>query len=110
MSPETVWEVIGAGSERLRQGGSRRVPARHEGVTMAYEIEGRLLEACTCNVLCPCWVGQDPDGGTCDGVLCWHVDRGVVDGVDVSGRTFTILTHIPGNILAGNWKVVWYIA
>ena len=76
---------------------------------MAYEIEGRLLEACTCNVMCPCWVGQDPDGGTCDGVLCWHVDRGAVDGVDVSGRTFTILTHIPGNILDGNWRVVLFV-
>ncbi len=24
---------------------------------MAYELEGTLLEVCTCNVLCPCWVG-----------------------------------------------------
>ena len=35
---------------------------------MAYEIEGRLLEVCTCNVLCPCWVGEDPDDKTCDTV------------------------------------------
>ena len=59
--------------------------------------------------LCPCWVGEDPDGGTCDGVLSWHVDKGSVNGTDVSGRTFTILTHIPGNILEGNWRVVVYI-
>ena len=76
---------------------------------MAYALEGKLLEVCTCNVLCPCWVGEDPDGGTCDGVLSWHVDRGSVNGTDVSGRTLTILTHIPGNILAGNWRVVVYI-
>ena len=42
---------------------------------MAYELEGKLLEVCTCNVLCPCWVGEDPDGGTCDGVLSWHIDQ-----------------------------------
>lgn len=76
---------------------------------MAYELEGKLLEVCTCNVLCPCWVGEDPDGGTCTGVLSWHVDRGTVDGTDVSGRTITILTFIPGNILAGNWRVVVYV-
>ena len=76
---------------------------------MAYELEGKLLEVCTCNVLCPCWVGEDPDGGTCDGALSWHVDRGSVNGTDVSGRTLTILTHIPGNILAGNWRVVVYV-
>jgi hypothetical protein len=33
---------------------------------MGYDIEGRLLEVCTCNVLCPCWVGEDPDYKTCD--------------------------------------------
>ena len=42
---------------------------------MAYDIEGRLLEVCTCNVLCPCWIGEDPDGGTCDSALAWHIDK-----------------------------------
>ena len=76
---------------------------------MAYQLEGSLLEVCTCNILCPCWVGEDPDGGKCDGVLSWHFEKGDVNGTDVSGRTFTILTHIPGNILDGNWKIVVYI-
>ena len=62
---------------------------------MPYKLDGRLLEVCTCNVLCPCWVGEDPDGGTCDGTLAWHVDKGTVDGVDVTGRTIAILCHIP---------------
>ena len=50
---------------------------------MAYEIEGRLLEVCTCNVLCPCWVGEDPDGGTCEGTMAWAVDKGSIEGTDV---------------------------
>jgi hypothetical protein len=76
---------------------------------MAYQLEGSLLEVCTCNILCPCWVGEDPDGGKCDGVLSWHFEQGTINGTDVSGRTFTILTHIPGNILDGNWKIVAYV-
>lgn len=76
---------------------------------MPYQLEGRLLEVCTCNVLCPCWVGEDPDGGTCDGTLAWRVDKGTVNGVDVSGRTIAILCHIPGNILKGNWNVRIYV-
>ncbi len=76
---------------------------------MAYKIEGRLLEVCTCNVLCPCWVGADPDGGVCDGTLAWHVDRGSIGDVDVADTTLVILAHIPGNILQGNWKVRIYI-
>ena len=76
---------------------------------MPYKLEGSLLEVCTCNVLCPCWVGEDPDGGTCDGTLAWHIDKGSVNGVDVAGRTIAILCHIPGNILKGNWNVRIYV-
>jgi hypothetical protein len=76
---------------------------------MAYQLEGSLLEVCTCNILCPCWVGEDPDGGKCDGLLAWHVDQGTINGTDVSGRTLALLAHIPGNVLAGNWRVVVYV-
>lgn len=30
---------------------------------MTYAIEGKLLEACSCAAVCPCWVGEDPDRG-----------------------------------------------
>ena len=76
---------------------------------MAYQLEGSLLEVCTCNILCPCWVGEDPDGGICEGVLAWHVDKGSINGTDVAGRTLALLAHIPGNILEGNWRVVAYV-
>jgi hypothetical protein len=76
---------------------------------MAYQLEGRLLEVCTCNILCPCWVGEDPDSGVCDGTLGWHVDKGTVDGVDVSGHSIVALCHIPGNILKGNWNIRLYV-
>lgn len=76
---------------------------------MGYKLEGTMLEACTCDAICPCWVGQDPDGGSCDGTIAWHFDKGEVDGVDVSGLTFAVLLHVPGNALAGNWRVVAYL-
>lgn len=85
-------------------------PALHEGDShMAYEIEGRLLEVCTCNILCPCWVGEDPDGGTCDSVLGWAVDKGTIEGVDVADRVLALSVHIPGNVFAGNWRAVVYV-
>ncbi len=86
--------------------------AKHnqEGVKeMVYQIEGRLLEVCTCNTLCPCWVGEDPDGGTCDASLAYQIDKGTIEGLDVAGRTLAFSLHIPGNILAGNWRVVIYV-
>ena len=85
-------------------------PGRYLGVgDVAYEVEGRLLEVCNCNTLCPCWVGEDPDQGTCDAIAAWHVDKGHVGNVDVSDRTLAMLTRIPGNILKGNWKAAVYV-
>ena len=43
---------------------------------MAYHLEGRLLEVCNCRVLCPCWIGEDPDFGTCDTIVARHYDTG----------------------------------
>jgi hypothetical protein len=80
-----------------------------EDSIMAYRLEGRLLEVCDCRVLCPCWIGEDPDNGTCDSVLAYHFDRGTIDGLDVSGRTVAGVAHIPGNVLNGNFRLALYI-
>ena len=76
---------------------------------MAYNLDGALLEVCTCNILCPCWVGEDPDNGTCQSIMAWHFDKGTIDGVDVAGLTFAGVMDIPGNVLAGNWRAMVYI-
>jgi hypothetical protein len=74
-----------------------------------YVLDGTLLEACSCGGPCPCWVGDDPDGGRCDSVNAYHIDRGQVGGVDVSNLSFVQVNQIPGNVLAGNWRAVFYI-
>src|SRR5260370_6117483 len=75
---------------------------------MAYHLEGRLLEVCNCRVLCPCWIGEDPDNGTCDTIVAWHFDKGTVEGVDVAGSTIVCVAHVPGNILEGNRRAAVY--
>jgi hypothetical protein len=37
------------------------------------------------------------------------MDRGDVDGIDVSGSTIAVLCAIPGNVLDGQWRVAMYI-
>ena len=76
---------------------------------MSYTLEGTILEVCNCDILCPCWVGEDPDNGTCDAIVAWHVDRGTINGTDVSGRTLALLGFVPGNILEGNWKAAMFV-
>jgi len=76
---------------------------------MAYNFEGDLLEVCNCDILCPCWVGEDPDNGTCDSVMGYNVRSGNINGIDVAGRTLCFSVHIPGNVLKGNWKVALFV-
>jgi hypothetical protein len=76
---------------------------------MGYHLEGRLLEVCNCKVLCPCWIGEDPDNGTCDTIIAWRVDQGVIEGTDVSGLTIAAVAHVPGNILQGNWTAAIFV-
>jgi hypothetical protein len=76
---------------------------------MAYQLEGKLLEVCNCNVLCPCWIGEDPDNGTCDSVVAYQIDRGAIDGTNVSGLTLALVAYIPGNVLQGNWRVAVFV-
>jgi hypothetical protein len=77
---------------------------------VVYDLQGTLLEACSCGVLCPCWVGADPDGGSCDAVNAYHFDTGTIRGVDVGGLNSVLVVKIPGNVLApGSWKVVRFI-
>jgi hypothetical protein len=80
-----------------------------DAVESVYQFQGTLLEACNCDVLCPCWIGEDPDNGSCSSVVAYHFDRGTIRGIDVSGLTLADLTFIPGNVLAGNWKMVMFI-
>jgi hypothetical protein len=76
---------------------------------MGYSLEGQLLEVCDCNVLCPCWIGEDPDNGTCQSALAYHIEKGTIDGIDVSGLNFANAVFIPGNVLAGNWRAIRFV-
>src|SRR5215211_4939444 len=64
-----------------------------------YSLQGTLTEACSCNVLCPCWIGEDPDGGECFGVVAWHIDSGQVTGIDVSGRSVVAVALLCAGVL-----------
>ncbi len=76
---------------------------------MTYQLEGRMLEVCSCHTVCPCFVGEMPDGGTCDVTVAWHIDKGAIEGVDVAGCTIAAIAHIPGKPLDGGWRAAVYI-
>jgi len=78
---------------------------------VVYQLEGTLLEVCSCGVLCPCWIGEDPDQGACDSVNAYHFASGTIRGVDVSGLSYVTVNHIPGNVLTPkSWKSVVFVS
>jgi hypothetical protein len=76
---------------------------------MAYQLQGRMIEVCSCEAVCPCFVNETPDGGACDVTVAWHIDNGEVEGVDVSGRTIAAMARLPGKPLEGGWRAAVYL-
>jgi hypothetical protein len=80
-----------------------------ERTRAVYSLEGTLIEACSCNVNCPCWIGEDPDLGECFAIVAYGIERGQIGELDVSGLNLVLICHIPGNVLAGNWRQVLFV-
>jgi hypothetical protein len=74
---------------------------------MAWSIEGRYFENCSCDAPCPCTaslaLGADRD--RCNAVLVFHVDSGEVEGVDVGGLTVAAVADTPKFMHEGNWRL-----
>ena len=80
-----------------------------EGTGTIYSLEGSLIEACSCNVNCPCWIGEDPDLGSCYAIIAYGIERGQIRDLDVSGLNLVLTCNIPGNVLAGNWQIAAFV-
>jgi hypothetical protein len=75
---------------------------------MAWKLEGTYFENCSCDFVCPCTVTSNVVDATydrCQGVLNYHVRRGDVEGVDVSGRTVSVVFDTPKKMLDGGWRI-----
>lgn len=75
---------------------------------MAWTLEGTYFENCSCDTICPCtWSGLTAKAtkDRCKAMLAFHVDRGDIEGVDVSGLTFAMVVDTPPVMSDGNWKM-----
>jgi hypothetical protein len=75
---------------------------------MPWNLEGTYFESCSCDAVCPCtWSGLTAKAtyDRCRALLAFHVDRGEIEGVDVSGLSFAVLVDSPPVMSEGGWKV-----
>jgi hypothetical protein len=74
---------------------------------MAWNLEGSYFESCSCDVVCPCTASLSL-GAThdyCRVALVFHIEKGEVEGVDVSGKTVVAVADTPKVMSEGNWKL-----
>ncbi len=77
-------------------------------MALSWTIEGTYFENCNCDFACPCAVTSFASPGTedrCTVILNYHVQKGQIDGVDVSGHSVSVLADAPAKMLDGNWRV-----
>jgi hypothetical protein len=75
---------------------------------MSWSVEGTYFENCNCDFACPCTVTSFASPGTedrCQVILNYHIGRGEIDGVDVSGHSVSVVADAPAKMLDGNWRV-----
>ena len=75
--------LLVAGTPRL--GGQEQ---RSQAGGPAWRAEGTLLEACSCNVPCPCNFGQGPTHDTCNSVYAYRLKTARVGTVKLDGLVF----------------------
>jgi hypothetical protein len=74
---------------------------------MAWSIVGRYFENCTCEAVCPCTasLALGADNDYCRIIMAFRVDKGDVDGLDVSGLTLAAVAEAPKYMHEGNWRL-----
>lgn len=74
---------------------------------MAWSVTGKMVESCTCNMLCPCWFGVKElmtfDKDYCGGTILFRIDKGTADSTDLKGFDVVLAVDFPGpTMLDGN--------
>lgn len=74
---------------------------------MSWEMSGKYLANCNCQMICPCAVDGPPTApnGECRVVVVFHIASGRLDDTDLSGVDFVFCLNFPSNLTSGNWKV-----
>ena len=69
---------------------------------MAWRMTGTYYAPCSCEVGCPCELGElEGDQGWCSGSLAFDIRSGNVDGEDIGGTRVVLVGDWPSGFLGG---------
>ena len=75
----------------------------------SWKLDGQYLEACNCKAACPCIFLSPPTEGDCTAVVGWHVDKGNLGTVDLSGLNVGMAVYSPGSMHETKWRAALYL-
>jgi hypothetical protein len=83
-------------------------------VSPGWSISGTYLEACNCDVICPCRrVGGRSGGrstsGVCEGALSWAIEDGHAGDVDLSGLAAVLALRYDDDEPGSPWDFFLYV-
>jgi hypothetical protein len=96
-----VFDLRGANSAFARQDDAASDDA-------AWRLAGDVMEACRCEVTCPCNFGSDPTYLPCESMVGWRIREGQYGDVSLNGLNLLALLVIPGNVFAGDLTMGYY--
>jgi hypothetical protein len=79
------------------------------GAGTAWRMRGDAFEACSCNVTCPCNLGNDPTLGFCEVIVVRRIQEGHYGTTRLDGLNVVMYHRMPGNPWQGNWITGLYL-
>ena len=81
---------------------------------MSWRIRGTYFESCNCDAICPCRRIDGVSGGRsthgiCMGVLSWLIEKGVADGIELSGLPVAVASRYVDDEPGSPWTWVLYL-
>ncbi|HZA24040.1 MAG TPA: DUF1326 domain-containing protein [Dehalococcoidia bacterium] len=74
-----------------------------------WRMRGDVMEACSCDVTCPCNFGGDPTQLPCQAILGLSIQEGNYGNTRLDNLNAVFVLSFPGNPFDGNWTIGTYI-
>ena len=75
----------------------------------SWRMQGEVMEACSCDITCPCNFGGDPTKLPCEAILGFHIREGNYGNTRLDNLNFVMYLTIPGKLFDGGWTVGAYL-
>ena len=74
-----------------------------------WRMQGDVMEACNCNLACPCNFGGDPTQLPCEAVLGFRIQSGNYGSTRLDNLNVAMYIIIPGKLFDGGWTLGAYL-